>query len=195
MSTLVIIFTVIWMVITAGMFIVGAITNPDKYKDCVGDLQKFTETYVKSVGQIPAREIESEHNGYVIYFSLKKYMRSAVVKFIVFIGIFMMFFMPTQKQIIMIVSAPYIVDYVVNVKKDFNDNGTTQDIVQIPRKFIESFGVASDYISDYFKTTTTKQPESNKVEQQTSVKLDYKTLEQISSVVTKKVLEAVAEKK
>ena len=79
--------------------------------------------------------------------------------------------MPTQKQIIMIVSAPYIVDYVVNVKKDFNDNGTTQDIVQIPRKFIESFGVASDYISDYFKTTTTKQPESNKVEQQTSAKL------------------------
>ena len=69
----------------------GAITNPDKYKDCVGDLQKFTETYVKSFGQKLPREIEFRHNWYVIYFSLKKCMRSAVVKLIAFIGIFMMF--------------------------------------------------------------------------------------------------------
>lgn len=153
------------------------------FKDSLNSRDDFIKLYKTKYNETP---LKSEFEFCMNTMLFKKILFNPIFKVIVTLCIITSVFMPTQKQLIIIASAPYVVDYFVDVKKDFNDNNTTKTLVEIPRKFIESFSTINEYVDSYFKSKKDEEKNNNDKKSDKSTKsdsVDDKIIEQITQQV------------
>lgn len=177
------VLTVLILILWCIWYFIYYVTGVNLFKDNLNSRDDFIKLYKVKYNETP---LKSEFEFCLSTMLFKKIFFNPIFKIIVTLGLLISLFMPTQKQIIIIASAPYVIDYFVDVKKDFNDNNTTKTLVEIPRKFIESFSTINEYVDSYFNSKKEEEKSNKDKKSDKSTKsdsVDDKIIEQITQQV------------
>ena len=164
-------FLILWIIAFVAFLFISRGSGFSDFEKDLTTWDQFKESYKKQTGKSDSTTSEM-HDFYLGVRQFKGILLNKFFMLLVVLGLIIHVLLPTPKQLLTIVSAPYIVGYIVDVKNDFNEHNTTVDIVQVPRKFVESIGKVDEYLGTVFKETKTKT--ESKVEPKAEPKIESK---------------------
>lgn len=170
--------------------------NIYRYQDVLDNRKALEKKYQDINGYYLASEIFFFIH---LFSTLYKLLTHKIVKSIAILGFIIVFLLPTPKQMVIIASSPYIVEYFSDVKEDFTKNGTDKKIVEIPRNIVESIGNIDVYLEKVFNSDLAKQAVTTVKEtardfSNPEVKKEIsqeELIRQITSQVTEQVIEGL----